>query len=258
MFTRGRLGAAFFASRRGIRKADTFVVAYPKSGGSWFCTLMANVLKGPSQDYSDLWSATKQIPDINGIYFSGKPLDSYGHMPDPRFFFVHAPYEPLLPKVVYVLRDVRDVLVSYYHWLKMKRGTLPVSLQEFVAKDDLWPCPWDKHVTGWLLANHRVPLMTVRYEDLLRNTAKELIRALEFCGISHTNNEVAGAVEASSFERMRQAEECNEEYNRTKADKAERFVRHGRAGQWKEELDEACIRVIESKYGRTLHRLGYF
>ena len=96
-----------------IRQTDTFIVAYPKSGGSWFCTLIANILKKEDEEYMHLWSASKYIPDINAEYFGNKQLSTYKNMLDPRYFFIHAPYNELFPKVITILLDVRNVLVLY-------------------------------------------------------------------------------------------------------------------------------------------------
>ena len=248
-------------ARLGIRDSDTFIMSYPKSGGSWFYTLIANGIQQQPGNPLTMYKAAKVIPDINDLNLGHQSLDLFNHMDDPRFFFTHTPFtsrlKPLLPKVLYVMRDVRDVLVSYYHWQKMRRPGFDLSLSEMIASDDFGPCRWDEHVKGWLELNCRIDVHVVRYEDLLTDTAGELGKALEFCGVSRDEKHIQRAVDACQFDRMQKAEERNSDYQKTKIDKAERFVRKGKAGGWKEELDDQALQILIKRYGETMQRYGY-
>ena len=72
------------------------------------------------------------------------PLDAYDQVPSPRLICSHVPFYLLHPellgicKVVYVARNPKDVIVSYYHHLRIlpeaRRywGTLEQFAQHFM------------------------------------------------------------------------------------------------------------------------------
>jgi hypothetical protein len=96
-------------------------------------------------------------------------------------------------RVVYVVRDGRDVLVSLYHY--MRRYSERVRGQSFETflrdRDDFFQaCPafagldrvgaWARHVEGWLLEPRAT---VVRYEDLLARLEPTLRGALARLGL---------------------------------------------------------------------------
>jgi hypothetical protein len=198
------------------------------------------------------------MPDINEIYSAQNSLDEFASLPDPRFFSVHARYDPKFPKVVYMLRDPRDVMVSYYHYKRLTDENFRSSLQEFILSDNHYPCRWDEHVAGWLLNGLHAPLCLVRYEEMHQDTQGVLKRVLDFAGLSYTEAGISRAVEASRFERMRSAEEqYGFPYPDVLTDTDERFVRRGKVGSYRDELNVESLRMLDEKYGAVMRVVGY-
>lgn len=241
---------------RSIRPSDVFIVTYPKSGTTWLTFLIANMLRRESGAPLDLQTCGRYVPEINGIYNRCGSLRDYAALPDPRVFVAHAPYTPLFPKVVYMLRDPRDVLVSYYHHQRLTDPDFRDTLQDFATRRFHFPCPWDEHVAGWLLARRNPRILPVRYEDMLLNAAEVLGRVVRFAGIPCVEVDLLRAVEASRFERMRSAEE-RFGFTGAKGSQAERFVRRGKSGGWRDELDDSTVRKIEARFGPVMRRVGY-
>lgn len=241
-----------------IRPSDVFIVTYPKSGTVWLSFLIANILKSDQSETLNLKSFLKYVPDINDPYFAGGHWEEFSSLPDPRFFYVHAPYDPSFPKVVYVLRDPRDVMVSYFHHRRMTDERFCYSMQEFISSDKHFPCRWDKHVAGWLLDNRHPHLHLVRYEEMHRDIQGTLRRVLDFVGLRYTEADVLQAVEASRFERMRSVEEkFGLAGPEVLSNTDERFVRKGKIGSWRDELNEESVRILEQKYGAVMRKVGY-
>ena len=238
-----------------IRPSDVFLVTYPKSGTTWLGFLIANVLKTDPQEQLDLRSFVKYIPDINRLYFGNGSLRDFGRLPDPRFFSVHAPYDPSFPKVVYLLRDPRDIAVSYWHHRRLANPDFDLSMNEFIVRDDHWRWRWDEHVTEWLLDYKHPALSVVTYEQMHQETSGVLKRVLDFSGVRYTSADIDRAVEASRFDKMSKVE--------TKfgwegfVPERGRFVRRGQVGVWKDELDEESLRVLEEKYSKVMCKVGY-
>jgi hypothetical protein len=95
--------------------------------------------------------------------------------------------------------------------------------------------------------------------DALRGHAKRakktfgaLARHLLF---KPSDDQLADAIDRSSFERLREQEE--KEGFRERPEKAERFFREGRAEQWKEVLTPQQIQRIIDAHGEQMQRFGY-
>lgn len=240
-----------------VRPTDVFICTYPKSGTTWLGYLLAQALKPDPAERLDLKSFGKYVPDVNLLYTRRGSLAEHAALADPRFFLCHATCDPKLPNVVYVLRDPRDVLLSYWHYQRFLKPGYDRSLAEFLLDEEHWPCDWDQHVGSWLLPPNRHPnLLVLRYEDLHADAAGALRAVLGFAGRSRTESQIAAAVEASRFDRMRAAEEQHGVHGKA-GDPRERFVRKGRIGSWQEEMGPAELRIVEDRYGDVMRKVGY-
>jgi hypothetical protein len=245
----------------GIRPSDVFLVGYPKSGMTWMEFLLSHaVFEKRVGDWVTFRTINDYVPNLAGV----GPGDAlllwpYYSRPKPRIFFTHTPFDARLAngKIIYMLRDPRDSLVSYYHYHKREEKNFHLQLGEFLRSEKIYPGHWDDHVRGWVL-DHRELLsniIVVRYEELRRDTSTVLSQVLDFIGISFTETDIRHAIEMSSFDRMRELE--MKYPTGPKADSSERFVRKGKVGNWIEELSKADVLFIEQRYGEIMRQEGY-
>lgn len=248
-----------------IRPSDVFIVAYPRSGTTWMRFLLANLLNPGKREEINLTNFGNYIPDIN-LKFNKRPLWMYRYIPNPRFFSIHIQYHPRLPKVVYIVRDPRDVLVSYFHFKRVSNPDFNLCLRDFVSSfmldEHQYRGQWDVHVMGWFTAAERIPsrILLIRYEDMQQDTGLILKKVVDFAGLKYSKNQIQEAVEASTFERMTRIEERHGIDNPQVANgrKDERVIRRGKVGAWREELlDGTCVSMTESKYGEVMKLFGY-
>lgn len=242
--------------RRSLRPSDVFIVSFPKSGKTWLLYMLANLFRSRGgDDPLSIIEAHGVVPDVNREYGERSPLD-FSHLSDPRFFAVHARCDLSLPNVVYLVRDPRDVLVSFWHYKRLTVEGFDVDLPSFVEAPG-WSEDWRDHVEGWLESGHP-SLLLLSYEELSTNPASALRRVVDFAGVDVSAAEIERAVRASSFERMREAEErYGFSIHSEPALAGERFVRKGVVGGWREELGGAACKAIERRYGALMRRLGY-
>jgi sulfotransferase family protein len=241
---------------RSVRGSDVFLCTYPKSGTTWLGFMLAQVLKGDVGEELGLDSFNRYVPDVNLLYTKRGSLEGFSGLSDPRFFLCHAAFDLRLPRVVYVMRDPRDVMLSYWHYQKFLVKGYSKSLREYLEGDDQWPCRWDDHVASWLLPRRHPNLLVVKYEEIQQDAAGVLRSVLGFAGVEVSEERIVRAVEASRFERMRASEEKFGVSNKS-GDEAERFVRKGKAGSWREEMSEEEVGVLEEKYGEVMRAVGY-
>ena len=86
---------------------DTFVVSYPRSGNTWTRFLIANLVHA-DQDVS-FANIEKLIPDTSSQ--SNRALKATLR---PRIIKTHEYFDHRYPKIIYIVRDPRDVVLSYY------------------------------------------------------------------------------------------------------------------------------------------------
>ena len=240
---------------------DTFLIAYSKSGNTWARFLLANLLYPTTQ--VTFLNIPKLIP-----HFDVLPSRFFKEMKRPRVINCHEPFRPHYKRVIYIVRDPRDVVVSLFHFQRKRRlieDNYPLErfVTRFVAGEALRPARlgcWGENVQSWLLMRQEAPgFLLIRYEDLLRNAELQLARAASFLGINATAERIAQAVERSSASQMRNLEKLQGDkwHQSANTRKDIPFVRNARSGGWKSALSPDSIVEIESAWGHIMDRLGY-
>lgn len=238
---------------------DVFLVSYPRSGNTWTRFLIGNVIN--PDDPVTFTNLELRVPSI--YTFPNRVLRGL-----PRILKSHDVYDPRYPRVIYVVRDPRDVAVSFYHYnLKVRRFTDEVTLDEFVdrfVRAKIWPSvdlygTWEKHVLSWTkMRGESEGFCFVRYEDMLRDPLAELKKMAALLKISPSPETVARAVELSSADRMRALEKTETGWISTKGTRKDKpFVRAAKSGNWQSALSETSVRKIEQAWGATMQKIGY-
>jgi len=173
-----------------------------------------------------------------------------------RFIKSHKPLFEEYSSSICVCLDGRDVMVSYYHYLK-GFGEEVGSFSEFLRDYPKWPGTWSGHVMRALDAQAQDPerILIVRFEDLKNDPVHELARMAEFAEIEATDNELAQAVEACHISRLKALEEKVRPASRSGA--TNDFFRSGKSKQWESVFSDDDVKYFYSVAGEALSRLGY-
>jgi hypothetical protein len=236
---------------------DVWIVSYPKSGNTWTRFLIGNLVAGGKVvDWSNI---ERIVPDI---YLNRDP--HLKALPRPRYLKSHEGYRPDYRRVVLIVRDPRDVAVSYYHFVRKAKLLVDASMDEFMTKfmgGQIDPYGnWGENVGSWLGARRDSEnFIVVRYEDLLENTEAELVRIADMLGITTDERLLRHAVENSQADRMRALEQTQRsEHKFLKSSRADiPFVRAAKSGQWRSELPPDAVRQIERAWGSLMGELNY-
>jgi len=244
---------------------DVFLVSYPRSGNTWARFLLGNLLYQNSPvTFSNIDS---RIPEI---YFN--PDRSMRALPRPRMLKSHESFQPQYPRVIYIVRDPRDVAISFYHH-NLKARNIPddYPMEAFVprfiaAEFDKKFGSWRDNVLSWITLRGDSPnFLMLRYEDLKRDPLpmlRKTVACLErnsFGNIDASDEALKRTIELSAPERMRALEKQEAASwvltKKTRADKP--FVRSAIAGGWKTQLAPESVAAIESAWGDLMVHLGY-
>ncbi len=267
----------------------TWLASYPKSGNTWMRILLSGLLAGVPQDINDLHlqdgiaSDRKTFDDLTLLDSRMLRMEEIedlrpavhdafaAALKQGAFVKTHDAYSrlkeetPLLGRgaraAVYLVRDPRDVAISFSHHLHcpldaaISRLNDPGDIfQGGVAQTRQRLNGWSRHVRSWL-EQEDIPVHVVRYEDLLADTPAVFRDVLDFLGIAATPEEAAHAARLADFGELQRQERASGFRERV-ADEG-LFFRQGRAGDWRGKLDTTQVAAIEAAHGGTMERLGY-
>ena len=244
-----------------VYRDDTFVVSFPRSGNTWARFLIANLMF-PEQQVS-FANIERLIPDT-----SSQSNRALKRTPRPRIIKSHEYFDARYPKVIYIVRDPRDVALSYHNFMRKYRHIedgfpLDKYVSGFISGNlNNWGTwgTWGENVGSWLGACLRRPnFLLLRYEDAKRDTFGELSKIASFMGIAASQEQLTAAIKASSPERMRELEKSqSQEWVATKNKRSDiPFVGAAEVGNWKKLLSKNSIAEIESVWGDLMIALGY-
>jgi hypothetical protein len=237
---------------------DVFLVSFPKSGNTWTRFLLANLVH-PEQA-ATFANIHQLIPDP-----SVTTKKEFDRIERPRIIKSHECFDPRYPRVIYIVRDPRDVVLSQYHYhRKLKKLTDDSPLEKFVARFLAGEtCPhgsWGENVTTWLTSRHNDPrFLLLRYEDMVADPQRELTRVAVFMNVTPDAGRISQAVERSAADQMRKLEKVQSDQSSLTKDSRKdlSFVRAAKSGGWRNELPDSLVEQLEAKWGHIMTFLGY-
>lgn len=243
-----------------VLENDCFIVSYPKSGNTWLRFLVANLItKNETIDFDNIQSI---IPDI--YITSNQKLLSYSQ---PRYLKSHEYFDPRYQKIIYLIRDVRSVIVSYYHY-KIRKNEIDQDLKIYhftkIFLDGMLDDygTWSDNILSWvrMRGNCENAFFLVKYEDLKEKGLFTLMKIANFLNLSFDIEELKEIYDACDFRKMKSLEKqstvkWNEKFRR--ANKNIDFIRVGIVDEWKQVLDEKSLNLVKNSCGDLLKELGY-
>lgn len=226
------------------------VSEYPKSGGTWYCQMLAEYLQLPYP--------RNRMPKLEQSILHG-----------------HSLYSPHFNNPVCVVRDGRDIMVSFYHHMYFGNSIMqPAELEKYRSnapfnnfeniKENMpayieymftkfstggSQLSWSGFIQSYLGKEN---VVFVQYEKLLAQTETELENSIKkLMGNDHPINKerLKQAVEKYSFETVSKRKKGEE----SKAD----FLRKGVAGDWKNYFSKEACETFNRYAGKELVLLGY-
>ena len=241
---------------------DIFLVSYPRSGNTWTRFLIGNLVH--QDEPLTFKNVESRIPEI---YLS--PDRVLRRLPRPRMLKSHECFDPRYKRIIYIVRDPRDVAVSYYHYAIKIRWIEPdYPIEEFIprfvnAEFDVrakWAAGWSDHVMSWVaMRKQSNGFLLLRYEDMIQDAEHELSRVAGFLNFEPTTERLSRAVQLSSADHMRNLEKREaHEWQLTQNSRQDKpFVRTAKSGNWECALPANSVALIESAWAPAMQSLGY-
>ncbi|KAJ6655240.1 hypothetical protein lerEdw1_005584, partial [Lerista edwardsae] len=156
-----------------IRDSDVFLVTYPKSGTVWTQQILSLIYHEGHRDGTENKNLIDRVPWLE---YNVNKVD-FVTLPSPRLFATHLPYF-LVPKglrnrrakVIYVARNPKDVLVSFYHFSKFSKTLeeiedFDIFLERFL-NGQVINSLWLDHIEGWHAHRDDFNILFLMYEEM--------------------------------------------------------------------------------------------
>ena len=169
---------------------------------------------------------------------------------------------------IYIIRDPRDVVVSYAKYKNMNydRAIKDICCKELLytlSKKHVFPRvdilgSWKYHFLSWKNGMNKMPKIFVKYEDLINDSYGNFYKVIDFLskilGFKINTEQIEFSIKCSSFKNLKKFENKMGFFeNESKSD----FFRSGKVGNWKNELSISQIKHIETEFKSEMKLLGY-
>ncbi|XP_034965031.2 amine sulfotransferase-like isoform X1 [Zootoca vivipara] len=247
-----------------IRDSDVFLFTYPKSGTVWTENILSLIYHEGHRDGTENLNLLDRFLSLE---FNIRKMD-YASCPSPRLFASHLPYY-LVPKglrnksakVVYVVRNPKDVLVSNYHFSKTavtleEVEDFGIFMERFLAGKVLASL-WLDHVEGWFSHRDDFNILFLTYEEMKKDLRSSVLKLCNFLGKRLTEKEVDAVVEQATFNKMKADPRANFEFlppdiiDHSKG----HFLRKGTIGDWKNTMTVAQNERFDSVFKERMEKL---
>jgi hypothetical protein len=231
-----------------IDAGDVVIVGWPKSGNTWLQNCVAGLLYGLQPEWTPDLVIQTLVPDVHW-------LPAYRRFQSPMFFKSHSLPRPEYRRVVYLVRDGRDALVSFYHHQTAVTGEAPNWL-DLLAQGAGEFGTWPQHIRAWQGNPYGAETMTIRYEDMKEDLPRELTRLCAFAGLAREESMIRAAAENAAFAKMKLQDQ---RFGQAGAGwpSGVPFVRRGKVGSYQDEMPADTLAVfLEHSHDALLH-YGY-
>lgn len=236
-----------------LRDEDTLLVTYPKSGTHWLNEIVRLIQTKGDPTLLQSTFANERTPWIE-FENNYRVLNS---KEGPRLMASHLPIQ-LFPKaffsskakVIYLIRNPRDVLVSGYHYfnaLTQKKEKVPweIYFENFMQGKSYFGS-WFEHVRGWISLRKRENILVLSYEELKKDTRNAIKKICEFLGENLESRLLELVLKNSSFEIMK--ERRKSQPHRSNIDKDAFLMRKGITGDWKNHFTVAQAEAFDKAF----------
>ena len=258
-----------------LDEGDVLIQGYPKSGTNWMQVILANLW----DDWSMLAGELKQVPHLTGRsdrpnYCGYSACLAFG---TPRLMKTHLPVDlfprrwPRYGKVVHVIRNPKDTVVSFYHQvqggLSQTHPESPFALPEnatlhdFVLRFVAGTVPYGLYTTnaiGWHNVEHP-NLLKISYEQAKMDALGTVRTIAQFVGKPVSEERIRKVVAMTDFDAIKSSDlrhQINLPTLREGSDDPVPYLRKGIVGGWKDSLSVADSELLDETVVAELERNG--
>ncbi|XP_029383820.1 sulfotransferase family cytosolic 2B member 1-like [Echeneis naucrates] len=246
---------------------DILIVTYPKSGTTWMQEIVPLIVSGGDPASVETLYNWDRVPWLE---FHTDCNEDFSKRPSPRMFATHFQHHMMppgffevKPKVIYVMRNPKDVFTSYIHQhsmtpLMVQTGPQREFLHKFLDGKVAFGS-WFDHVKGWLNAEDKERIMYISYEEMIMDLKDSVTRIAQFLEKPLGPEVIEKIAERCLFKNMKQNKMSN--YSAAPREfldqRKSEFLRKGVVGDWKNQLTVAEAEHFDAVYKDKIKDFKY-
>lgn len=238
----------------GLDANDVFLASYPRSGNTMLRFVLAEAMTGVPSSFETI---QRTIPEI------GVHGQAYSVLSGPgRLIKTHETYRHQYRRAIYIVRDVRDVMLSSFARESaldlLHIRNLDDYVRPFMRGKMTRFGSWQRHVEGWMnspLAKNG-NLLVLSFEKMRQDLEGTVAECLEFLGKRAESSAIQAAIRNNSLERMRAKEDSAITLPKSPGEDG-RWIGKGSVHGWRQKLTERQLKIVDEFAGNTLARLDY-
>ncbi|XP_047099286.1 luciferin sulfotransferase-like [Schistocerca piceifrons] len=202
-----------------VRPDDVWLIAYPKCGMTWCQEMIWLIMnnfdyetayKIPLLERTPFLEFSSLLKTLTNM--GTHTMDACAKLKSPRLIKSHLPLQLLpkqlwtvKPKIIYVVRNVKDVIVSYYHHHNLYSDvtmTLDEFGEYFIENIPMY-CPFWSHVLDFWNIRNEPNVLFYSYEDMKSDLTSVILRLGAFLGKPVPEEQLPRMLDHLSVEKMR-------------------------------------------------------
>ncbi|XP_019961228.1 sulfotransferase 1C2 [Paralichthys olivaceus] len=247
--------------------SDIFIATYPKAGTTWTQEIVDLLVHNGDAELCKRAPTPVRSPFLE--IFSPPPIPSglelLTKMDPPRIIKTHLPFHLVPPgfwenkcKTIYVARNAKDNMVSYFYFDKMNMtqpepGPWGGYVHKFMRGELSWGS-WYDHVKGYWVEREKRNILYLFFEDIKENPRREIERIMRYLDLSLSDEVISRIVELTSFKNMKENPMSN--YTCIPSNVFDQsvspFMRKGEVGDWKNHFTPEQLKMFDEDYEKQM------
>uniref|UniRef100_G1LGI7 Sulfotransferase n=1 Tax=Ailuropoda melanoleuca TaxID=9646 RepID=G1LGI7_AILME len=172
-----------------IREDDVFIVTYPKSGTIWLQQLLIPFFE---YNFQKIYLGKRPSPGLLSTHLS--------------YYLVPRGLKNKRAKIIYVYRNPKDVMCSYFHFEKNVKLQFTRTFEEYMIlflEGRVLRSLWFDHIKGWYEHRSLFNIQFMMYEEMKKDLRGSVLKICKFLGKELSEEDMDTVVRQATFENMK-------------------------------------------------------